>query len=723
VNVLRTLLLSVFSIAAFLHAGETERPALTLLYTAEAHGALLPCDCPLQPLGGVARRMTAIKKYRAAGPTLLIDGGGWSAGGLYDEDSDGTPERDTLRTSLMQQAMSKMSYTAITPSDADKPRELRPATPAPGFPQIFISRLGEDETTRFAETLERDALVFNAGRKSSQRISWRANKATCVNFDFQAQRLVVVELFARGAGEGFEIRARQEALTKDIPDDPEIAAILAPYEKALAKKGKRQVEIEFWTMPECPGCNELRPTIQSIAEELRGRVNVRLHFVTGSRDGQLTSLHGENELLEARVQAAVQQYFPEKIWQWLTWRHANEAARWEEGARALKILPARIRGALSTGEADAMLVADQKLALTRRISGTPTLIIANRMYDQPNDRAQILRALCGILQEPKPATCASVPACFFDAQCRKRGTIGRCVEAGTATARCDNSQAAVKVPATVILDKDALFENSERILEAMIGDLPGLDYRVVDVNSDEGRALAVKHRLTHLPAYILDPVARTERGYAESIAKVVREDKANGALVAHAGAVGAMQILARERVKGRLDLFAARMSKNGQESVEAAIEHFRSSAGSKPELVLHDALYWKESDGHRELAASGGLAEIQEAAIAAAVKSLAPEKFHEYLLERGRARGSMYWDVAVKKVGLDPERVRKLAEAPDPEILKTMKAEADLLKSLDAGGDITALAENCELVTVRSRQDLRDLMDRIGARSAPQKQK
>jgi len=720
----RTFLMLVLSAAAFCYAGDAERPAITILYTAEAHGALLPCDCPLQPLGGVARRMTAIKHYRNAGPTLLIDGGGWPAGGLYDEDSDGTPERDTLRTSLMQQAMSKMGYTAITPTDATEPRELRPGAPTPGFPLIYISRLGEEETTRFAETLDRDAIVFNAGRKTTQRISWRANKATCVNFDFQAQRLVIVDLFARGkAGEGFDIRARQEALTKDIPDDPEIAAILEPHLKTLAKKGKQKVDIEFWTMPECPGCNELRPTLQSIATELSERVNVRLHFVTSTQNGRLVSLHGENELMESRVQAVVQQYFPEKIWAWLTWRHANAAASWEEGARALKILPARIRGAISTGAADALLIADEKLSLTRRIAGTPTLIIANRMYDQPADRPQILRALCSVLQAPKPTLCASVPACFFDAQCRKRGTIGRCLDAGTAAARCDNSQPAVKVPATVIVDKDALFDNSERILEAMVADLPGLDYRVIDKNSDEGRALIAKLRITHLPAYVLDPVAKTERGYSESIAKVLREETKDRALVAQYSAVGAMQILQRERQKGRLDLFAARMSKNGQESVDAAIEHLRNGAGSKPELVLHDALYWKESDGQRELAASGGLTEIQEAAIAAAVKSLAPEKYFDYLLERGRARGSMYWDVAVKKIGVDAEQVRKLAEGPAPEILKVLKAEADLLKVLDAGGDITALAENCELVTVRSRQDLRDLMDRIGARRGPAKDK
>jgi hypothetical protein len=109
-------------IAWFCHGGEADpqKPVLTILYTAEAHAALLPCDCPLQPLGGVARRATLIKQYRERGPVLLVDGGGWAAGGIYDEESDGDPKRDELRTELMAKAMRLMQYdiTAAGPLEA-----------------------------------------------------------------------------------------------------------------------------------------------------------------------------------------------------------------------------------------------------------------------------------------------------------------------------------------------------------------------------------------------------------------------------------------------------------------------------------------------------------------------------------------------------------------------------------------------------------------------------
>lgn len=100
---LRAATFLAFSCAFACFASEdgNAKPDLTILFTGEAHAALLPCDCPLQPLGGVARRATLIKRYRERGPVLLVDAGGWAAGGIYDEDSDGDGERDNLRTELM----------------------------------------------------------------------------------------------------------------------------------------------------------------------------------------------------------------------------------------------------------------------------------------------------------------------------------------------------------------------------------------------------------------------------------------------------------------------------------------------------------------------------------------------------------------------------------------------------------------------------------------------
>ncbi|MGD0091721.1 MAG: thioredoxin domain-containing protein [Planctomycetota bacterium] len=767
-----------FGLLAPCGAAEPDKPLLTVLFTAETHAALLPCDCPLQPLGGVARRATLIKRYRERGPVLLVDAGGWHAGGIYDEDSDGDKARDELRTWLAASAMKLLRYDAISGHAGDEcwKGQYEPATDVEGrragsgasallvplqhqaaengarlwlrlprehgggpedrptAPVLILSRLGEADSTALANGLAAEALILNAGRKTSQRVWWRNGNATLANFDFQAQRLGVAEIYAAAPGSGrkFDIRVRHEALTSGIPDDPEIAALLQPYLAALKKKGKQRLEIEFWTMPECPGCAQACPELQRLAAELSGRVAMSLHFVTYKEDGKLQALHGERELQEASLQALVQKYYPSKIWEWLTWRSQKPDAPWQDGARALGLLAARLRGALARGEAAGLLEADHELMERRQVNGTPALVIGNRLYDDQIDRPHVLRVLCGLLDNPKPEACKDVPACFFDAQCRKRGFIARCLNPGTPAARCDTAQPAVKVPAIVVTDRENIYDNHEHILEILLGDLPGLDYRTVDLSEPEGRTLIEKARVSLLPAYFFDPVAKTEAGYAGGIGKVLHEDQnASWLVLQGAGTVGAHRLVKRPRLKGRVDLFVSRLSKSGQEALETALEYQQAAGKLAPEIVLHDALYWKVKSSagaeQRELAAANGLAEIEEAARAAAVAKLAPEKLNAYLLERGKMRGSSYWDVPLRAVGLDPAKVREIAQASPPalgapaspptgSVLQALYAEADFLKSLDAAGEIVLLAENCELIPISSRRDLREVFERIGPR-------
>ena len=169
----------------------------------------------------------------------------------------------------------------------------------------------------------------------------------------------------------------------------------------------------------------------------------------------------------------------------------------------------------------------------------------------------------------------------------------------------------------------------------------------------------------------------------------------------------------------------SRFSKPGQEAVDVALEMLALPRGA-PEIVFHDGLYWQETvqpDGKvkRELAARGGLAELEEAAVASALREVAPEKLNAYLRERGLRRGSLFWDRALQAAGVDVEKVRALAEGPEQKgpverIARAMRAEVDLLAALKSGGDVVLLAENCELIPVRSREDLRYYLELIGKR-------
>lgn len=92
---------------------------ITILYTGESHAMLYPCSCPKEPDGGVSRRLALIKQLRKKHTnTLLLDSGGFFAGGILDEYSQNA-QLDMQRTEVNLKAMGLMKYDAVAPGDEE----------------------------------------------------------------------------------------------------------------------------------------------------------------------------------------------------------------------------------------------------------------------------------------------------------------------------------------------------------------------------------------------------------------------------------------------------------------------------------------------------------------------------------------------------------------------------------------------------------------------------
>lgn len=90
---------------------------ITILYTGQTHASLYHCNCPKEPDGGIARRMTKLKELRLENPqAILVDAGGFFAGGMFDEHSQGL-ELDKIRNEINLKALELMGYDALNISD------------------------------------------------------------------------------------------------------------------------------------------------------------------------------------------------------------------------------------------------------------------------------------------------------------------------------------------------------------------------------------------------------------------------------------------------------------------------------------------------------------------------------------------------------------------------------------------------------------------------------
>ncbi len=99
---------------------------ITLVLVGQTHAILYPCNCPIEPDGGIARRATLIQQLRKSNPNiLLVDSGSFFAGGTMDQESQGE-ELDKARTLVHLKAMEMMKYDAavLSPDEFNFGREF-----------------------------------------------------------------------------------------------------------------------------------------------------------------------------------------------------------------------------------------------------------------------------------------------------------------------------------------------------------------------------------------------------------------------------------------------------------------------------------------------------------------------------------------------------------------------------------------------------------------------
>ena len=86
---------------------------ITLIYSGNTHAMIYPCNCPLEPDGGVSRRAAFIRQIRKDKTNILVvDSGDFIAGGLMDEYSQNT-DLDMRRSLISIKAMEMMGYDAV----------------------------------------------------------------------------------------------------------------------------------------------------------------------------------------------------------------------------------------------------------------------------------------------------------------------------------------------------------------------------------------------------------------------------------------------------------------------------------------------------------------------------------------------------------------------------------------------------------------------------------
>jgi hypothetical protein len=95
-----------------------DKDQIAIVASGETHAMLFPCDCPVNPGGGLAKRARVIAGLSGYSSLLLVDAGGFSGGGMYDSYTEGRTQ-DSLRTIATIKAMAAMHYDVAAIGDDD----------------------------------------------------------------------------------------------------------------------------------------------------------------------------------------------------------------------------------------------------------------------------------------------------------------------------------------------------------------------------------------------------------------------------------------------------------------------------------------------------------------------------------------------------------------------------------------------------------------------------
>lgn len=577
---------------------------------------------------------------------------------------------------------------------------------------VVLSHLGSDRTRLLAESVPGVDIFINAHYRRPGGLIDRVGDALIGEFNLEARALSQLDLKVDGRAMA-EYRLREIPLDPSVPDDPAQAQRVEEWLQRKDTIDAPRLVLDYYTAWGCGYCVEMEPQLR---EALRlfgeGRVELRrwhvVHF--DAEAGQFYSTFGPPAIVEARRELAIQVlYGRDAVARYASLRALQPSVEADTVLQAQGLDPGAVMELAGSDEVATMLLAHADRARRFMIPGTPTLYLNNVEYESANATPALLRTLCWTLPEAlRGEACAGVPECASHSDCRRPGQLGYCRDAGTGDARCEFTDP-TPLDLIVVGSEDASLTSHRALVSDLGGLLPGLQPREVTYASEEGQALAELGGVQWLPAFFLPAEQLEQRPNLDQIVSGLVKTGTHYMVRPENTASGLM--VGRERRPDRLDIYYRCSDAAAQESVATVLELLeRAGEGAAYSLELHPAL---AITAEGNLAAQGGVAEIEEAARQAVIWRDHRQAMATYLRSRIEAGNSSYWDVPLRRAGLEPDEIRERATS-DRALMDALYADAQVQAELGVYGECLLLYENREVADIAGQDAALAVADRIG---------
>lgn len=561
-------ILTIITIGLFtgFNFATTNDISFTIFATGETHAMLYPCDCPKEPGGGLAKRAFLFRSIVNRERDILVDAGGFAAGGLYDSYTEGR-NGDSVRTILTLQAMGLQKYDAAAIGDDDLQYSgewLRNQASIAGVklvsancffndgtfigkPYLIVKRGGLKfgitalTSTEKILSISKDVKVENP--VSSLKKIWKnivkesdfsiiishlgQENAAMLADSFPECDLIVnghrksdiqalesdlkVPLLQFGfqgksvSYAAFRTRGNKNSIAKSgwFSVVPEM-----PDDSAVSKilngktTGKPDNIYDLYIMGHCPYGLEALGEVTSFVNVFPA-VEWNLWFIgTVEKDSSLSSLHGDSEVKEEMNWLAVKTLYPSKWVEFLKLRSTTQIPP-ELIMHNLGIDSGKIINWVNT-DGKRELTSQYLRSERLKINSSPTLLINNTPYEKQISEQRLAKIQCAVTHTEM---CDTLPDCFEDSDCKQKGKSGRCT-----SGKCEYHDA-VKFSFKVII-ADSTLQHPEESIVATTQDLfPGADVEVFKASSQNGKQLISEFKPSALPFYIFSKDASRDSNF------------------------------------------------------------------------------------------------------------------------------------------------------------------------------------------------------------------
>lgn len=433
-------------------------------------------------------------------------------------------------------------------------------------------------------------------------------------------------------------------------------------EKEVAGK---KVALDFHIMSKCPFGVKVLQAISPVLEKMGDRVDFKVHYIGREKDGELTSMHGEQEVQGNIIQMCALELGDAEAWlsflkcQNEEWRKIPEG--WEECAKTAKLDTAKLKACYEGEQGKKLLTESFKLSQDKRATGSPTIFLAGEPYRGGRSDMSFARAICGKMEEPKAKYCKEIPE-------------------------------PTKVPVTVVADKrcEGRGCDASRFLAFVSHTFEGAEIKELDWADAEAKEMFKKSGQQYLPIAVFGPeVEKEEAGYnrlKRRMAKMEGSDAfvyplgrswdpnaeicndkvdntGNGKVDCDDDTCQGKKVC-RSEVKNKLDIFVMSQCPYGVRTVDA-MEEVLKNFGNDPKKMDFELNYiGQEQDG--KLTSMHGQGEVDENIRQLCAQKHFPKKFKfmDYVLCRNKDYRSNDWEACAKN-GISAAIIKKCAEGDE----------------------------------------------------------